>query len=275
MAVTTKRKVTAKKETTTVRRERLRLRDWMLFWILVLANVALVCAIFGNIDVNTLKPAGMGNEDGQSNQTMRESELEAQVAVLEGDLSRLQKDLETRPISSTGYTQSGNYDFDQECYAPDSEAAPGAAETYIPYRDPKTSVLFNVPYNFSWGTTNCPPVQIQFDGEQDVISFGPSVGGEGGEARDSGLRISAATTTAAALAGARIELTGSETSDSSIRQRTINGLAVYSYRIEYGLGGGLNIWLAVGRNYTYRLSSNSWLTDAEAIKIIQSLRVTK
>ncbi len=39
--------------------------------------------------------------------------------------------------------------------------------------------------------------------------------------------------------------------------------------------GGAHIWEAFGRSYHYTISSQGWLTDAEAIKIIQSLKVVK
>lgn len=242
---------------------------WMMFWLLVLANVALVAAIFGNVDVRTLKPVSVVDEEERSGQTTRERELEAQVTVLEGDLNRLQRNLERKEINGdVVYIPSAtDYDFDQECYLDPQQ--PGLPETYVTYIDKETSVSVTVPYSFSWGTLNCPPVQSS---NTSTIAFGPAVGTEGGESRDSWLHITEATSTASALA-----MVNADSSESGakpqVRQRVINGLTVFSYKWE-GIVT-INHWVAVGRNYTYRISSLGWLTDAEAVKIIQSLRVTR
>ena len=58
------------------------------------------------------------------------------------------------------------------------------------------------------------------------------------------------------------------------QRRNINGLTVYSYAPS-GFDGNIHYWRALGRSYTYFIQSAGWLTDAEAVKIIQSLKVVK
>ena len=258
MAVTTKRKVGVKKETVTVRRERLRLRDWMLFWILVLANVALVCAIFGNIDVNTLKPVSVVNEEQQSAEQQLVDELKAQLK----DLGDKMTDIDQEQHTYNEFVQSRDIDF--ECRTEGRE--PGQPETYFTYIDTETGVSMTLPYSFSWGTSNCPPLRKE---SLQEIRFGPVTPSEDNPMRDASLRI----LEVADLRNRRIELTDGPNGSSDVRERVVNGMTVLSYKYE-GLGS-LSYWEAFGRNFRYLITSRSWLTDSEAIKIIQSLRVTK
>ncbi len=239
------------------------LHAWILFWFFVLATIALTALCF-TAAFRPVQPE-VDEEALAMFQAVRES-LEQQVAELEGKVEEQEK-----PNNASSDSMSGDFPF--ECYTEN----PGPSETYFTYLDQNSSVRMTLPYSFSWGSLDCPPIERIISPEETYqeIRFGPSMRIEGeGVARDGGLSIGDATTTAAVRAHAENELSQDYVSDPSpIRQRTINGIPVISYGY-YALGQ-INIWIAVGRTHTYWLFSGGWLTDAEAVKIIQSLRVTR
>jgi hypothetical protein len=102
--------------------------------------------------------------------------------------------------------------------------------------------------------------------------FGPGMlSGDCMVVRDSSLIVSDDTRPMSDL---RRELNAQDIKPSALRERTINGIPVLSYTINRGAGDERN-WIAFGRTNRYHLHSQGWLTDAEAVKIIQSLRVEK
>lgn len=237
-----------------MQRERLRLRHWMFFWILVLANVALVCAIFGNVDVNTLKPVSVVDE-GQNT-------AEQLVTDLKTELSELQKkvqDAESRAAQTT------------ECET--LEVAP--IDTYVTYVDPKTQVSMSVPYSFGWNGKDCEISPVTIDSSN--IGFGPLMIPFGRYAsleilpREEAEKILSKDLPPPTTAEMPTDLLEVAT---EIQRRSVNGLAVTIYNIAPG-GVTERRWVAAGRTYTYVIrDTRQWLTDIEAVKIIQSLRVT-
>jgi hypothetical protein len=256
-------KKTVKKDTS-VQLTTIPLHSWIMFWALVLATMALATVCFTAAFRPAVEPA-VDDEALAMFQAVRES-LEQQVAELEGKVVKQEK-----PNNASSDSMSGDFPF--ECYTEN----PGPSETYFTYLDQNSYVRMTLPYSFSWGSLDCPPIELLLSPEENYqeIRFGPSMRIEGeGVARDARLSIGDATTTAAVRAHAENELSQDYVSDPSpIRQRTINGIPVISYGY-YALGQA-NIWIAVGRTHTYWLVSGGWLTDAEAVKIIQSLRVTQ
>jgi hypothetical protein len=256
MAVTTKRKTSVKKEVVSTRYERLRLREWMIFWILVLANIALVCAIFGNVDVRTLKPVGVVNEE----QKTAEQEL---VAALRAEVMSLQASLDTAKVEATTPTSSCS----------NLEVTP--IDNYLVYTDTNTGVRMSIPYGSDWNTDRCPVTPADWN-DGGFLAFGPLTSvtfpsGSDVAKRDANLTI---LPQVRSVAEQRELLRNPQEGDiEDLRERTISGIPVFSYTLEY-VGPSQKYWVALGRTYTYYLSSYGWLTDAEAVKIIQSLRVT-
>lgn len=235
-----------------MRRERLRLRDWMLFWILVLANVALVCAIFGNIDVNTLKPVSVVNEEQRSAEQQLVTGLKNQITSLTDELAtaklgaaEAQTDLVVPCLSTTSTT----------------------IDTYFTYVNKSARVSASLPYSFSWGSS-CSPA-AEKDGS---IIFGPGYpDAPSWHFRDSMLSVLGKENTLTNVKQILQPGYPGVSDNMEIRERTISGMPVLSFNAD----GGGRVWYAFGRSNTYWISSRgAWLTDAEAIKIIQSLRVT-
>jgi len=140
-----------------------------------------------------------------------------------------------------------------------------AIDNYISYKDEKTSVSMKIPFSTKWQNNDCDfaPTQLYDAG---VVSFGPETGVTTSE-RDARLSIKPA------ISVQEMDTWYKDLVASKKQKRTINGMTVISYDVE-GLGGGL-FWEGFGRSYHYVITSNGWLTDAEAVKIIQSLKVTK
>ncbi len=134
-------------------------------------------------------------------------------------------------------------------------------------------VRMNLPYSFSWG--NEKYAMNPFDRSRGVageVYFGPGiVSGDCVVVRDSSLIVNTDTRS---MSDIRRELNTQDIKPGALRERTINGIPVLSYTINRGAGDERN-WIAFGRTNRYNLHSAGWLTDAEAVKIIQSLRVEK
>jgi hypothetical protein len=251
MPVQTKRKGSTKKETMSVKNERLRLRHWVMFWVLVAATHALVISIFSNVDVRTLLPVSAVNEEKMTAEEQLVAELRAQVKSL-GDKVASVESTEAHPKPATS------------CLTTTSTAI----DTYITYVDKSTNVSASLPYSFSWGD-ECAPVVLTDAG----IWFGPgkSSDNENNSAiRDSELTIGDKRITLSQVKQNLQPGYPGVSEDTNLRERTISGIPVLSFNAD----GGSHVWYAFGRSFTYILGSDSWLTDAEAIKIIQSLRVT-
>jgi len=238
----------------------------MIFWILVLANVALVCAIFGNVDVRTLKPVSVVNDEQQAAEQALIDELKTQVKSLGEQVASVEES------TAVGRLQVPANQMEDGC---DLAWNYGATSTvYLSWKDEKSGVTASLPYSFDWGNERYSflPYEVwTFDAETSV-HFGPgSPGGACGVGRDAYLMIEAVDTTSPDKLLS--EIRSDEPASENIRQRTIGGVTVISAtRGELGRGP---VWYIFGRSYFYTLSSQDWLTDAEAIKIIQSLRVTK
>lgn len=253
MAVQTKRKTSVKKEPVAVKYERLQLRHWVMFWALVAATHALVIAIFSNVDVRTLLPVNVVNDEQQQAEERVFADLKTEIASLQTKI----RSMETESTSTS------------EC----DTISKTPIETYFTYIDPKTSVSMSLPYSFGWKGQDCEisPVET-YSGS---IGFGPGhIYG-----RYASLDIRPREAAAEII---RVEVESAPTSTDqlgavrNIRRRTINGLNVTSYSMGLDIGGVRNTWVAAGRTYTYVIRDDyEWLTDSEAIKIIQSLRVTK
>jgi hypothetical protein len=269
MAVTTKRKAGVKKETVTVRRERLRLRDWMLFWILVLANVALVCAIFGDIDVNTLKPVSVVNEEQQSAEQQLVDELKAQLKDLGDKVAAVENVNVNEGLEK--HLVSLGYSF-PEC--PVSVNLSSSTQDIIYLDTVEQNLSISLPYSFSWGSDKYLVNPIDRSrGVAGEVYFGPGSEHQCTLVRDSTLLIDNFERT---LRQRRSEIASQLGMEfSNIRERMISGIPVLSYEVLADGGRFYREWMAFGRTNNYTLRSAGWLTDAEAIKIIQSLRVTK
>lgn len=215
---------------------------WMMFWLLVLCNVALIAALFGRVDVRTLLPK-------------TEVKVVERIVEVEKEPSEADREMDSAA----------------ECATP----ADTPIDTYVTYVNKETGVSMSLPYSFGWRGQGCSiaPVDIYYDAS--FLGFGPGhIYG-----RYASLEIHSRDAAAEII---RVEVDSAPTSTdqlgavSNIRRRTINGLNVTSYTKALDIGGSEDVWVAAGRTYTYIIRGRGeWLTDAEAVKIIQSLRVTK
>lgn len=274
MPVKTKRKAVTKAVPLTPKYERLRLREWMMFWVLFAATVALVCAIFGDVDVRTLRPVGVTSSTNAGQQEL--DELRAQVVDLSTELNSIEQQQVSsseRIIANIRDIPFGDlYFYDEVNLGVQCDRLNLNTSTptqSIVWTDEPTGLQASLPYSFDWGTDRYLVTPYEELG-LGLIAFGPIVKTyDCNPARDAILAFDFPKDPSNSLSEIRKE-PGLE---GTVRQRTINGITVLSYRIGELAGG--NFWEVFGRSYHYRIRSEGWLTDAEAIKIIQSLRVTK
>lgn len=243
-----------------------------MFLILVLCTVVLIAAIFR--DVNERMESG----DVTSSTSAKEQklvDLRAQVVDLSTELSGMgQPQIRAgRIIANSRDIPFGDlYFYDQENLGVQCERLKLNTSTptqSIIWIDEPAGLQASLPYSFAWGTDEYVVTPYEELG-LGLVSFGPIVKTyDCNPARDAILTFDLPRDPNSLLSEIRKE-PGLE---GTVRQRMINGITVLSYKIGE-LGGG-NFWEVFGRSYHYRIRSEGWLTDAEAVKIIQSLRVTK
>lgn len=242
---------------------------WLMFWLLVLCSVALVCALFGNVDVRTLKD--------QTSDTTAVTTVSSQVAS--STTTDMVEDSFENQVAQSPEHPGEPFDIETGACLFNSAETADPIDTYIDYTEPISTVLLTIPYSFNWGSANCPPITLvsPYPSSENTLlasfEFGPSKvlggGGAGFARRLASFGIGPVTTADAVDTGIK-----ENESVRNVRQRTISGFTVYDYDLNFEANP--HEWIAVGRNYSYHLTSlGGWLTDAEAIKIIQSLRVTK
>jgi len=218
------------------------LPSWIMFWALILCTMALIVVNFSQ----AFAPAPVDAIDDTT---------AAQFAAIRASLEQQVANLQAQVSSST--TPS----------APACEAVqnPGPADSHILYVDPKTHVSMSLPYSTSWGN-GCAPFKVS----DSAIAFGPLWSQASfGTGMDSSISISAATTSLS------LERANAGEFASNFKQSTVNGISVLSYDVR-GPAPVSHMWIGIGRTYVYRIVSvTGWLTDAEAVKIIQSLKVVK
>jgi hypothetical protein len=152
-----------------------------------------------------------------------------------------------------------------------------APDVRIPYIDTSTHALITLPYNELWGGARCrlAPFEDHFyGGNIHNVVFGPFVGGEGGDGRGAWATFETPTSSASLLLMLQARLT--EVSDWSTRlaTTTVNGVTVYYYS-EDDLGGTEEWHVANPAVHLVLHSVFGALHEDEAVKIIQSLKVTK
>ncbi len=215
--------------------------SWIVFWLGIAATFVLIFVTFGS----AFQAFVLDDSDftSQALQQINQN-LEKQVGELRG--------------------QAANPAPTNIC----SVENPGPADSHVLYVDPKTHVSMSLPYSTKWDEAGCIPTTLVI--RNGGIAFGPIVGGEGVAEEDAFISIASSTDSNIVLK--RLKEAGSGVI-GSVRQRTVSGMNVLSYK--KGEEGAVPVWEAFGRSYHYTISSRSWLTDAEAIKIIQSLKVVK
>ncbi len=260
----------------------------LVFWLLALSTLVLGIVVVGNLSKKTVQVV---NSDSAAR-------VQTEIVPPENQLTNPQ---DNAPKNQDNLSNIPGID----CFT----SHPGPAETYVSYLDKKTSVSLVLPYSFSWGTERCPVLQtVLYDedpggiadsmGLRSWLRFGPAYkiyNGDGAFYVPDGLSVTNTHTFLvddasrySAERGTELSIFSPTSSEAvyqqilhgqdfahypkgKILQRTINGMRVYS--ISSSDGNTWNIWYAVGRSYGYLLSSRDWLTDAEAIKIIESIKV--
>ncbi|MCC7523064.1 hypothetical protein IT407_04705 [Candidatus Uhrbacteria bacterium] len=234
------------------------LRHWLLFWTLVLCVMIVINASFAKYQ----KPSSDLVMETDAMAVIADS-LEKQADMLEKQAEAMQ---EMKPEGRLFITVDNAHGL---C---GSEAAllDLPADQTFQFRDEKTGVTASLPYNFAWGTDGYGAFPSEVNGfETNSFLFG-KVGtyDSGCWFRDSSLTIYPPTSTTSLLRS----LSGTQ-----VRQRNVNGLTVLSYsQTEQNTNFTNQVWDAIGRTYWYRIVSKAGqLSDAEAVSIIQSLRVTR
>ncbi len=229
------------------------LRSWVAFWFFILVTMTLVIVCFTNAFRSIDREAS--RETAAAFQTIRQN-LEARVAELQGQVNKPQ-----------AQTDRG------QCL----RGEPAPIDNYLAYTDEEKSIELQIPFSTAWTNPDCTfaPAEVE---SGHFVHFGPYVAGEltDGEkpmvVRDSTLVAVNDQKSVAEIRGLLRD--PQEGSIRNLRERTVGGMTVFSYTLDY-VGPSINHWVALGRNYRYNITSYGWLTDAEAIKIIQSLRVTE
>jgi hypothetical protein len=233
--------------------------SWITFWALVLATMALVVV---NLSQAFAPPYPSNDMDTQTI-----AELQAVRANLESQLANLQQ----APKSASNGRMLVQNASTTECGPAWSDTTTTQTVVYV---EPLTKVQATLPYSFDWGNDQyaLTPGDAGDPSNPPEIDFGPAVVHTERYGcfitRDSSLSIK-------------------EPGDSpnnvrrgfgqigvTVKERTVGGVTVLSYTNNQNASWPKN-WEVFGRTHTYLLSSHGWLTDDEAIKIIQSLKVVK
>lgn len=253
MSAKSLKKTISTKQTSVTTSSRLRLRHWVLFWVLVAATYALVITIFSNVDVRTLLPVNVVNDEKMTAEEEVIKELKAEIVALTDRTSTIVQAYSKYPCMD--------------------EATFAAPDSYVTYRDQITGIQVQLPYNQHWGGEGCAlsPFSARSATGTLQIYFGPSVPDMRGGWERIYFLAGAPTSSAAMRNEIKIKHPGQE-----VVTRTINGIPVYQVIYNGSYDPAYTSWYAVGRNYlfSFRVREGA-LSDAEAIKIIQSLRVTK
>lgn len=236
------------------------LGEKVVFWLLVMMTVALVTALFGNVDVKTLSRVKTTDEDPSAKQ-------QAQNIKLTEELSWYQK----------AYSDIRDEQLAEDCYA--SEHKP--ANVTVTYSDDESGIRVQLPYNKAWGGEKCYiPAVVPYESKDAILAlaFGRMAASHPiGAFRSSSIRALPPTSSTQLLNNIRIETKSQSDAENSfkISSKIINGIPVY--RVEYT--GNLNqtdTWYAAGRSYLFIIeTTQNGITEDEATQIIQSLRVTK
>lgn len=231
---------------------------WILFWTFVIATIVFAAACFSS----AFRPIEVRTDE----------ETLALFLAVQQDLERQVEELEEK--MEVGMQPQGTNYFNEACLT----IAPSPIDSYLVYVEPTASVSMRLPFGTKWQNEECvvPPAKMASGG----LLFGPIVETIGDEiGHDSSIRIEGLTRTIdgevvrTTIQSVRQNLApGAPGADEveNIRERTINAIPVLSFDAR-----GEKYWFAFGRTNVYQIHSFGWLTDAEAVKIIQSLRVVQ
>lgn len=226
------------------------LSSWIVFWLGIAATFVLIFVTFGA----AFQAFVVDVSDDTTSQALQQinQNLEKQVGELQA----------TKNTNTTILSEA--------CL----QETPSPVDNYLTYVEPQFKVQMHLPFGTNWENEACifPPA-ITAGG---ATKFGPVISrSENTIVRDSILTIQPTKNTADFNAEIEQMKSIGDTQVGTIKQRTINGLKVFSFNTVLPPGYTTNFWYALGKTYSYKIESIGWLTDAEAIKIIQSLRVTK
>ncbi len=231
----------------------------LVFWLLALSTLVLGIVVIGNL---SKKPVQVVNSDSQAT---------AQVASLQAEIARLNSQVN----SATNEEQAKQPDVDSSIRGMSTQTGPCPIENYLTYIESRSKIQLRLPFSAALEDGQCVYFPPEF--LPDGIQFGEynAIGGE--IHHDALLTIG---TNSISLTEFK-QAIDSERADPSIRisnfkERNVNGLTVISFTRNADGGPDDIQWVAYGKSYTYTLHTKSgWLTDAEAIKIIESLKITK
>jgi hypothetical protein len=231
------------------------LRSWVAFWFFILVTMTLVIVCFTNAFRSIDREAN--RETAAAFQMIRQN-LEARVAELQGQVGATQNTNSRALI--WGHVQGCELTWDTS-----------PAEVYITHLQTETKVSMSLPYSFAWGNDKYALLPGADHPSDTAVDFGPAVlGKDCYTSRDARVTVSNEISTPNKIRREAIDSYHA----TNIRERTLGGIPVLSYNVAWE-DKHFNQWVGFGRNFQYTIHSQGWLTDAEAIKIIQSLKVVK
>lgn len=285
MAIKTKASI--KKEAPAAKRYRLRLRHWMMFWILVALTIILIMTIFGDVDEKMAAVNGSADVDlGQIAQL--KSELQAKVdnfdqqnraaknqPVFAGRIELTEEMRSTSNAVFCGDLSENNNDPQKQTFT---------------YTDIDTGVSFLVPYNDAWGYEHCYLSHVWNQTDTDTngsrfswLRFGPPVAAE----REFEMTIDKAVTESAFIREWNKNLEAAKDCEACmisgkgpLTRRVINGLIVLDNQVS-GSPYAVHYWHVIGRSHHYTIKAivkgdeYIKIADAQVVDILKSLKATK
>jgi len=233
------------------------LPSWIMFWALVLCTMALIVVNFSK----AFAPAPVEAIDDTT---------VAQFVAIRASLEQQVNDLQAQIPSSESDERSLVKNASKVTCGLSWNAS--TSTQTIAFTEPRTRIQMNLPYSFDWGNNRYALTlgDLGDPSNPPEVDFGPAV--EHNEqygcyiTRDSSIEIK---DTGASPSEVRKSL-----KPLVVRERTVGGVTVLSYTNPQDATWPQR-WEVFGRTHTYTLASHGWLTDADAIKIIQSLKVVK
>lgn len=250
----------------------------LAFWIIGMCVLVLGAIVFGSLCAR-VQNTGSGNK-------VIHAELTRQKANL---LKWIDFYTNNQVAESAKPTFTGRVELTDELRADQAEDFCGAQKTstepsneLITFSDSTTGVSFQVPYNKDWGYDHCylsPVSQDDFTLSDHSLPRVFTFGDLSGSDRMYELKI-VPVMSESALKDDIVAWNSEMSSVGTTTRRIINGLTVLDYQV-VASPYPAHLWDAIGRNFLYRIKVPAQdgalirTTDAEVVKIIQSIKVAK
>lgn len=227
------------------------LLSWVAFWVCISATLVLISATF----TSALSFAQTPEENADTVVALQQlgDALEKKADEMTGGATQPKGRIMTEGLVTA---------------ACDMTWATSTNVISVSHLEARTNVRMSLPYSFDWGNEQyvLTPVRAGDPSNAPSLEFGPIYVQEDSclGRRDSEITIMDP--------GSNPSEVRRSLSPATVRERSLGGVTVLSYSLPTDKVWP-NRWHVFGRTHTYMIASHGWLTDAEAVKIIQSLRV--